>query len=224
MIRVTRTAEPAALRRNRARWQAALDSATTPEARQKAQAKYRHADVQAALRAMFDGNCAYCESKFDHVAHGHIEHFWPKSVYPERTFDWKNLLWACPICNSDHKGDTFPLADDGTPLLIDPTAEEPSEHLAFVWDPETGLATVGATTERGRATCETVGLNREALRRQRSRRVAQMLALAKIPGGEELLREACREYTAFAKALVLTPAPSPHEGEPERGLGEGVRG
>lgn len=74
--------------------------------------------------------CMYCLD-----SHGtDIEHFWPKTPYPERMFDWQNLLLCCTECGR-LKGERFPLSEIG-PLLIDPTAEDPWLHLDF--DPTTG--------------------------------------------------------------------------------------
>jgi len=74
--------------------------------------------------------CMYCGD-----SHGtDIEHFWPKTPYPERMFRWPNLLLSCTECGR-FKGNRFPL-DNGTPVLVDPTADEPWQHLDF--DPDTG--------------------------------------------------------------------------------------
>lgn len=158
---------------------------------------------------MFHGKCAFCETCFTHAAHGHIEHFWPKATYPERTFEWENLLWACPICNSDHKGDRFPL-DSGSPILLDPTVDLPRDHLSFVWDNAAKLATVVGTTDRGRTTVETIALNRDDLRFDRSKAVKTIAALiALLPDRQAaaLLTEArldSAEYAAFARVLLET--------------------
>lgn len=74
--------------------------------------------------------CMYCGD-----SHGtDIEHFWPKTPYPERMFFWPNLLLCCTECGR-FKGERFPL-DNGMPLLVDPTADDPWQHLDF--DPATG--------------------------------------------------------------------------------------
>jgi len=83
-----------------------------------------------------------------------IEHFWPKSTYPARTFDWLNLLLVCGGCNQA-KGARFPLDAQGSPLLIDPTAEDPWDYLFF--DAETGNVTARFTKDglphpKGKAT------------------------------------------------------------------------
>lgn len=66
-----------------------------------------------------------------------IEHFRPKAPYPQHAFSWPNLLLCCTPCGR-FKGDKFPLADHA-PLLIDPTQDDPWQHLDF--DPETGNLT-----------------------------------------------------------------------------------
>ena len=74
--------------------------------------------------------CMYCGD-----SHGtDIDHFWPKQRHPERLFRWLNLLLCCTECGR-FKGEDFPLAD-GSPLLVDPTADDPWQFLDF--DPTTG--------------------------------------------------------------------------------------
>jgi len=120
--------------------------------------------VLAALRRMMGTRerCMYCLD-----SHGaDVEHFWPKSPYPERMFLWPNLLLCCTECGR-FKGDRFPL-ENGQPLLIDPTIEEPWNHLDF--DPETGNLVAKFNLQgnnwsaKGLATVEVLQLDRrEAL-------------------------------------------------------------
>lgn len=96
------------------------------------QTRLLHEDVLGTLKRMMGERerCMYCLD-----SHGtDIEHFWPKTPYPERMFQWPNLLLCCTECGR-FKGDLFPLLD-GQPLLIDPTVEEPWGYLDF--DPTTG--------------------------------------------------------------------------------------
>ena len=74
--------------------------------------------------------CMYCVD-----SHGtDIDHFWPRKRYPERMFRWPNLFLCCTECGR-FKGDDFPL-ENGSPLLVDPTADDPWQFLDF--DPATG--------------------------------------------------------------------------------------
>lgn len=77
--------------------------------------------------------CMYCVD-----SHGSdIEHFRPKTPYPQHAFQWPNLLLCCTECGR-FKGSQFPM-HRGRPLLIDPCAEDPWRHLDF--DPDTGNLT-----------------------------------------------------------------------------------
>jgi uncharacterized protein (TIGR02646 family) len=106
--------------------------------------------------------CMYCGD-----SHGtDIEHFWPKTPYPERMFRWPNLLLCCTECGR-FKGDRFPV-DNGIAVLLDPTADDPWRHLDF--DPGTGNISARFDTDandwspRGLKTVEVLQLDRrEAL-------------------------------------------------------------
>ena len=103
--------------------------------------------IREALTKMSRGNnrCAYCE---DSVAED-VEHFQPKSWYPELCFVWENYLYACGPCNG-RKSNRFaviaPVSGEiihlvrepkaipippveGEPLMIDPSRENPLDFL-----------------------------------------------------------------------------------------------
>jgi len=75
-----------------------------------------------------------------------IDHFWPKVPYPERTFVWENLLWVCAGCNRK-KGTQFVINGEGKPRLIDPTADDPWDHLFF--DSDTGMIVARVNSDTG---------------------------------------------------------------------------
>ena len=120
--------------------------------------------VHRELRTMAgtQQRCMYCCD-----SHGtDMEHFWPKTGYPERMFVWPNLLLCCTECGR-FKGGSFPTAGN-LPLLVDPATDDPWQHLDF--DPPTGnivarfqLAT-NEWSKRGEATVLALQLDRrEAL-------------------------------------------------------------
>lgn len=112
--------------------------------------------IDQALREMAPGRgqCMYCGD----TGTG-IDHFEPVSRNPIRTFDWLNHLLACPVCNSHSKGDIFPVDAHGQPLLIDPTAEDPFDHLRL----SLPFGRYEPLTEKGRTTIEVCRLNRPQL-------------------------------------------------------------
>ncbi|WP_410577353.1 HNH endonuclease [Amycolatopsis sp. lyj-108] len=122
-------------------------------------------DVMAAGR----GYCMYCGDGLGST----VDHFEPIARNPGRAFDWLNHVLACEYCNSHHKRDLFPVDDDGNSLLIDPTAEDPLDHLFLVLS----IGTYRALTAKGEQTIKVCGLNRAQLARGRETAVNQVSAL-----------------------------------------------
>lgn len=117
-----------------------------------------------------------------------IEHFWPKSVYPQRMFLWMNLLLSCSTCNT-RKGIQFPLDGVGHPLLVDPTLDDPWDYLFFdsltgnitaKYDPQTqsynpkGLATTDSKMLS--LNDEPVVVRRQAIYERLTRYIGQVLS------------------------------------------------
>jgi hypothetical protein len=94
----------------------------------------------------------YCEDSLG----TDIEHFEPRERAPSRTFDWSNHLWACSYCNSNAKRTQYPVDAQGAPLLLDPTVDDPREHLRFT--PTTGAFV--SSGPKGEPSIEVFGLNR----------------------------------------------------------------
>ncbi|WP_344874553.1 HNH endonuclease [Nonomuraea antimicrobica] len=117
--------------------------------------------VRVALREMSSAleRCMYCGDSRG----TDIDHFEPINSSPLRTFDWINHLLACSSCNSNAKRDRFPCDGAGAPLLVDPTSEDPFDHLRLIL--RTGA--YRASTPKGEATIEVFQLNRGDLRRGR---------------------------------------------------------
>ncbi len=211
MIRVWRGSEPTILARKKATWTAALLNATTKDQERRAESKYQHRAIKEALVKMFHGKCAYCESRIVHIDYGHIEHFRPKSweQFRSLTFDWNNLFLACAKCNGpEYKASHFPEEDAGGPP-INPCDDSPDEHLAFVFDLESRVATVSYKTERGRTSIELFGLNRQDLRTHRSKMIEKLLALSRMAEVDQeaaaLLHQSQNdeeEYAAFSRELA----------------------
>ncbi|MYC34479.1 MAG: TIGR02646 family protein [Chloroflexi bacterium] len=106
---VERSPEPdflARLRAARSQW----DDLDSPE-RQR---------IREALRSDFEGCCAYCEDWCVEGARetgsdnpGTVDHFRPRSRFPNEWLAWLNLVYACRRCN-DTKGNLWPEASDAT--------------------------------------------------------------------------------------------------------------
>lgn len=143
--------------------------------------------------------CMYCLD-----SHGtDIEHWRPKTRFPEHMFVWENLLLCCAECGR-WKGDEFPTTLDGQVLLLDPTAVDPWNHLDF--DPLTGMLVprfdpvAGMFDVRGEATIALLRFaERDAMHEQYRRtwrRICRIVraALARPDAmGTALLRELTEE-------------------------------
>ncbi len=72
--------------------------------------KTKFEEVRCALCGMstVPRQCHYCE----HSEADEVEHIYPKSWYPERTFLWENYLLSCGICNGSKKRDRFSIFDE----------------------------------------------------------------------------------------------------------------
>jgi len=109
--------------------------------------------IRALLLRMAPGveRCMYCLNSTG----TDIDHFEPKSRRPLRTFCWHNHLLACSRCNSNYKRTEYPCDDFGQCLLIDPSVDDPFDHLTLL--PASGE--FKAKTRKGRETLRVFGLN-----------------------------------------------------------------
>ena len=147
-------------------------------------------DVRAALWGACRGKCAYCETPLTEAAM-FVDRFRPASgalgldgeLSPDHywwlALAWENLYPSCAECRS-LKGARFPVREARAeapatgdalaaerPLLLEPRRDDPEQHLVFAED-----GSVASTTDEGRATIETLGLNRAQLVADRAAAIA----------------------------------------------------
>jgi uncharacterized protein (TIGR02646 family) len=122
------------------------------------------------LRKDFLYCCAYCaihENEWGGPRHFHVEHFRPKSLFPQLATKYENLLYACEVCNC-YKGNDWPSdapLTDGVGYL-DPCQHDYDGH--FDSSSTTGL--VQGLTPPARYMIERLHLNRRYLIRLRQKR------------------------------------------------------
>lgn len=123
--------------------------------------------LRKALAEMQNHRCAYCEAK---LKFWHIEHFYTRHQYPQKTFDWDNLFGSCTSeehCGDykDKKGKPYQPAD-----LIHPCQHSPDEFLFFAQDgtvrPRHGLS--AAHRKRAEETIRVFNLDAPDLRKRRA--------------------------------------------------------
>lgn len=129
MIKLEREAEPQVMVSNKAQWQSDLQGAITQygsykdipdKEKKKLTSFYRNDAVRDGLVKSSQGKCAFCECIPSEGGNIEIEHFKPKSEYPEFTFEWDNFLPACRKCNGSKGSHDTVLEPIINPYDIDP--------------------------------------------------------------------------------------------------------
>jgi uncharacterized protein (TIGR02646 family) len=188
MIRLRpRPAPPASLTRNKSGWTDRWKQKRSNRGANWATDHARRILIQALSEWAY-GKCAFCESCPDATGYLEIEHFVPKSISEELTFEWTNLFSACPRCNRS-KGEGEPGG-----VLIRPDGDNPEE---FLWvNPATG--------ELGPA----AGLGPQA-----TMRVAETIVAFDLNRGG-LMRNRREIYRAIGRSIRRAAGPRP-SGPPE---------
>ena len=95
------------------------------------------------LLAMSHSKCCYCECNIDEESkYMEVEHFHHKDKYEDEVVDWNNLLPSCKACNV-HKGNH----DTVTEPIVDPSKQDPRDHLVFYAYQLRGKTDIGEMTE-----------------------------------------------------------------------------
>ncbi len=143
MIKVTKKNKPAILTANASTWKNELLAKIQEIAKERdkdkivrlkkekdaIEANYRHSEIKDTLeKSSTKGKCMYCESWIKPLDFGDIEHFHPKSLYPDDTFNWDNLLLSCRFCNryngkGAHDTKTYP--------IINPEKDAPEDCFIY---------------------------------------------------------------------------------------------
>lgn len=125
------------------------------------QSNYR--EYKPFLRLDFRARCAYCERTEEYLGGEEgfeVEHFKPKSKFPDLTCSYENLYYACRGCNG-HKWETWPSEDQIArgQRFADPCMEDPYvQHLREREDGD-----IEALTECGKYTNGHIRLGRPTL-------------------------------------------------------------
>lgn len=118
---------------------------------------YKEDEIRIPLFKSTNNKCSFCECYPAEGGDVQVEHFNPKSLYPEETFAWENLMPICLKCNrkkSNH--------DTKLESLINPYLEDPEDFLDF-----DSLRIVAKTDsldrKKSRRSIDTYNLNRVPL-------------------------------------------------------------
>ncbi len=88
---------------------------------------WKQAYIKRDLLKLSFAKCCYCECKIDEESkYMEVEHFFPKSLFPDLVVVWENLLPSCKRCNghkSKHNTQIEP--------IIHPVRDNPKDYLTL---------------------------------------------------------------------------------------------
>lgn len=133
-----------------------IERTPTPPASLAEQSKkngsYREPDVIEQLKKDFHGKCYICE--LDDLTDVEIEHLLPhyNRQKKERVFDWNNLFYSCPHCNSIKNARKY---DE---KILDCCVEDPEKYLyhIFMEQAVSVRPADGVTSEKARMTADLI--------------------------------------------------------------------
>ena len=126
-------------------------SSSTREFKRTQKPVWKAAWLLDAVAAMAFNKCCYSEIRLgEESKYMEIEHFHPKSLYPDEVMAWGNLLPACKKCNAT-KGEHDPVNQP----VVNPFADNPQEYFYF----EDAFYRVKGSSPKGKLTIQTLGLN-----------------------------------------------------------------
>jgi hypothetical protein len=127
-----------------------------------------------------------------------VDHFWPVSRYKHLITDWKNLYYACFVCNSHYKREhPTKEEEDGGERFVNPCTMDPDKHFRLEWNVSERRFVVIPSTRAGRFTVRILGLNERSFLRD------WWLELRHLEEQEESLLANIRSNLGIASALHL---------------------
>ena len=161
-------------------------------------------EFRSALGSRSADICWYCERQCEPASEAGgkaatVDHFKPRSRFPELTYEWTNWVFSCRRCNEDHKQDKWPASG-----YVDPSdsnvQERPEQY--FNYDvltgeivPHPGLQ--GDAKLRAEITIDDLGLNKIDVRFYRINWTRQFLS--------DLRTLAANDRQAFVEFVMSRP-------------------
>lgn len=167
MVKIKRTYTPKGLAKTNREFKAAIRGMNVKEAyefykRHKGRYRYNTEETKRHFRKMNHERCAFCTKMMqDFEDEMTVEHIKIKRDYPEKIFQWSNLLCVCKTCNTKRSTHTyFP------EKYLDPTKiDDIEDYFCYQLDGE--IAVSGDLDDKKREQAEYMiklyGLNRKGL-------------------------------------------------------------
>lgn len=144
------------------------------------------------------GCCVYIEIRIQDNKNCHIDHFRTRNLFPDKTFDYSNMLVAC---NSENYGAKYKdkqirnKADYD--VLINPVEDNPSDYMEYTF---TGEIQPVDQNERGCKTIECLNLNERRLVNRRKEAIINLNYMKNALTEDELVH-AIGEFETMIRQL-----------------------
>lgn len=142
--------------------------------------------------------CAYTEIRIVEDNDCHIDHYLTRNLFPEKTFEYKNMFVAC---NSENYGakykDKQVTGKSDYAFLVNPAEENPLDFLEFSF---TGNVYSINENEKGVQTISSFNLNEETLVERRKTSIYCLLQMKEWLNEEEMV-EAIGEFETMVRQL-----------------------
>jgi uncharacterized protein (TIGR02646 family) len=199
MIKLNRPQEPQILIDNKALWDVELKEAlahygSISKVPQTIVCRYNHISIRTPLINSSHEKCAYCEGKPLECGNIEIDHFKPKSRYPDATFEWENMVPSCHDCNNS-KG----THDTQKEPIINPYDTDP--ETVFYFDSIQIIPLSGNEFDKAQRTINIFGLNALRLLKPRAEVLATLTDY--INDIKRTMREYTSENDASRKEKIL---------------------
>lgn len=160
------------------------------------------APVRAGLRTHILAEqgycCAYTEIRLKGDADCHIDHYRTRNLFPEKTFDYSNMMVSC---NAEEYGakskDKQITSKSDYDDLINPVEDNPTDYIEFAF---TGDVLPVANSSKGTKSISYFNLNEKSLL-ERRRTIALCIVQMKSYLTEEEMVEATGEFETMVRQL-----------------------
>lgn len=159
-------------------------------------------EIRQALRQHIleeQGNCcAYTEIHLSSVENCHIDHYYTRNLYPEKTFDYNNMLVSCNSENyaAKYKDKQIKRKEDYSGL-IHPVNDNPSEYIEFTL---TGRVVATDNHPKGEYSISVFNLNEKSLVERRKTAIKNLLLMKDYLTEDEIVNS-FKEFESMIRQL-----------------------
>ena len=144
------------------------------------------------------GYCAYTEIKINDDNDCHIDHYRTRNLFPEKTFEYQNLLVSCNVEEYGAKyKDKHVKGKSDYDTLVNPVEDNPADYMEYAF---TGEVLPIDDNEKGMKAIAYFNLNQRSLLNRRKKAILNLKAMKGMLNEDELV-EAIGEFETMLRQL-----------------------